>query len=42
LAFSIARIPPVVARRVVLLVAQMLGHLGLQRSLENGFGQLFE
>ena len=31
-----------VARRVVLLVAQMIGHLGLQGSFQDGFGQLFE
>ena len=30
------------ARRVMLLVAQMLGYLGLERSFQNGFGQLFE
>jgi len=26
----------------MLLVAQMIGHLGLQRSLQDGFGQFFE
>ena len=31
-----------VARRVVLLVAQMIGHLGLQGSLQDGFGQFLE
>jgi hypothetical protein len=32
----------VVARRVVLLVAQMIGHLGRERSFQNGLGYLFE
>jgi hypothetical protein len=38
----VTRVAPMVARRVVHLVAQLLGHLGLQRTLENGFGQLFQ
>jgi len=33
LAFPVARAAPVVARRVVLLVAQMIAHLGLQGPL---------
>src|SRR5580658_4366556 len=42
LAVSVARVAPVVTRRVVLLVAQMIGHLRLQCSFQNGFSQLFE
>src|ERR1019366_8093971 len=42
LAVSVARVAPVVARRVVLFVAQMIGHLGLQGSLQDGLGQLLE
>jgi hypothetical protein len=42
LAFSIARVAPAVARRIMLFITQMLGHLGLQRSFQYGFGQLFE
>ena len=42
LAFPVARVAPVVARRVVLLVAQMVGHLGFQRPLQDRFGQLLE
>src|SRR5205807_5911412 len=42
LAFPVARIAPVVARRSVLLVAQMIGQLGLQGSFQDRFGQLFE
>jgi hypothetical protein len=34
--FSVARVSTTVARRVV--PAQMIGHLGLQRSFQNGFG----
>ena len=41
-AFPVARVASVVARRIVLLVAQMIGHLGLQRPFQNGFGQLLE
>src|SRR5437016_129780 len=42
LAFPVARVAPVVARRIVLLVAQMIGQLGLQGSFQDSFGQLFE
>ncbi len=42
LAFPVARVAPVVARRVVLLVAQMFSHLGFQRLFQNGSGQFFE
>jgi len=42
LAFPVARVAPVVARRVVLLVAQMVRHLGLQGPLQDGFGQFLE
>src|SRR5258705_8892684 len=42
LAFSVARVAPVVARRVVLLVAQMVRHLGLQGSLQDGLGEFLE
>jgi hypothetical protein len=38
----IARVAPVVARRIVLLLAQMIAHLGLQSPLQDGFGELFE
>jgi hypothetical protein len=41
-AFPVARVASVVARRVVLLVAQMIGHLGLQGPLQYGFGQVLE
>jgi len=41
-AFSVARVAPMVAGRVVLLVAQMIGHLGFQGPLQEGFGQLLE
>src|SRR6202041_1092342 len=37
-----ARVAPVGTRRSVLLVAQMIGHLGLECSFQNGFGQLLE
>src|SRR5215470_19951797 len=36
------RVLPRLARRLVLFIAQMIGHLGLERSFQNGFGQLFE
>src|ERR1019366_5080887 len=42
LAVSVARVAPVVTRRVVLLVAQMIGHLGLQGPLQDGLGQFLE
>ncbi len=41
-AFPVARVAPVVARRVVLLVAQMIAEFGFQRPFQEGFGQLFE
>jgi hypothetical protein len=39
---AIARVAAVVARRIVLLIAQMIGHLGLHGPLQQGFGQLLQ
>jgi len=36
---AVAGVPAVVAGRVVAVVAQVLGHLGIERGLEHGLGQ---
>ena len=41
-AFPVAGVAPVSTDRIVLVVAEMLGHLLLQRGLEHGLGQCFQ